>query len=401
MAVFWLWVVKTVSDTGDRSEHCPKLTLVLGPNGPPQPNLEVVPSPNGELVYADWLERTDPYNLYPFLFVLPSGGIFIAYHNEARILNPDTLGTETALPNMPADVEQGGRTYPFEGTGMALPMYAPYEDPMEIIVCGGSSPSSEALDDCVTITPDAEDPVWVVEKMPSKRVLSCMAPLPDGSLMIMNGAQQGIGGFDLAENPNLNAVHYDPTKPRNQRMTVMADTTIARLYHSEATLMDDGRILISGSDPQDPDFPQEYRYEVYIPPYLMGDPQRPAMEMNNLDWGYGDEVTVPITPSGAGVPAEDYRISLIAAISSTHGASMGHRTLFPATTCTAEACTVTAPPGPNIAPPGWYQVFLLDGDNVPSMAAWVRIGGDPAGFGDWPDNEGFSKPGMGAVEPLV
>jgi hypothetical protein len=34
----------------------------------------------------DWLLRTDPNNLYPFLFVLPGGGIFVLYYNEVRVL---------------------------------------------------------------------------------------------------------------------------------------------------------------------------------------------------------------------------------------------------------------------------------------------------------------------------
>ena len=63
--------------------------------------------------------------------------------------------------------------------------------------------------------------------------------------MIMNGGQQGRAGFGLATQPNLNAVLYDPTKPVNTRMSVMANTTVIRLYHSEAVLLQDGRILVS------------------------------------------------------------------------------------------------------------------------------------------------------------
>jgi hypothetical protein len=50
-----------------------------GSNGPPQPTLEILPKPAGgnTTVYLDWLQRTDPNNLYPFVIVLPSGGLFI------------------------------------------------------------------------------------------------------------------------------------------------------------------------------------------------------------------------------------------------------------------------------------------------------------------------------------
>jgi len=103
---------------------------------------------------------------------------------------------------------------------------------------------------------------------PSKRVLACMVPLPDGTYMIMNGAHKGVAGFGLANDPNLGAVLYDPTLPRSQRMSILNNTIVARMYHSEAVLIPDGRILISGSDPQTNfpngtvEYPEEFRVEV-------------------------------------------------------------------------------------------------------------------------------------------
>jgi len=95
-----------------------------------------------------------------------------------------------------------------------------------------------------------------------------MVSLPDGTFMIMNGATQGVAGFGLANNPNLNAVLYDPTQPIGSRFSILNNTIVARMYHSEAILLPDGRILVSGSDPQtdNPDgtvkYPEEFRVEV-------------------------------------------------------------------------------------------------------------------------------------------
>lgn len=105
---------------------------------------------------------------------------------------------------------------------------------------------------------------------PSKRVLTCMVALPDGTYMILNGATQGVAGFGLANNPNLGAVLYDPSLPRQQRMSILNNTIVARMYHSEAILLPDGRVLVSGSDPQtnNPDgtvkYPEEFRVEVCL-----------------------------------------------------------------------------------------------------------------------------------------
>jgi hypothetical protein len=84
-----------------------------------------LPKPAGgdTVIDLDWLARTDPNNLYPFVVVLPSQNLFIgtltsltrsyifhshlliaAYYNEARILEPATFTTIKTLPNIPGAV---------------------------------------------------------------------------------------------------------------------------------------------------------------------------------------------------------------------------------------------------------------------------------------------------------
>jgi hypothetical protein len=107
-----------------------------------------------------------------------------------------------------------------------------------------------------------------------------MVALPDGTFLILNGALHGVAGFGLAHGPNLGALLYDPDKPVNQRISILNSTIVARLYHSEvrrvcwpakirtlifatqAILLPDGRVLVSGSDPQDKINPEEFRIEV-------------------------------------------------------------------------------------------------------------------------------------------
>ena len=96
-----------------------------------------------------------------------------------------------------------------------------------------------------------------------------LVPLPDGTTLILNGAFQGVAGFGLANDPNLNAVLYDPTQTIGSRFSILGSTIVARMYHSEAALLPDGRVLVSGSDPQTanadgtPKYPEEFRIEVY------------------------------------------------------------------------------------------------------------------------------------------
>lgn len=75
---------------------------------------------------------------------------------------------------------------------------------------------------------------------------------------------------------------------------------------------------------------------------------------------------------------------------------MGMRTFFPAFACSGNVCTITAPPNPNVSPPAWHQLFVLDGP-TPSHSQWVRIGGDPGGLGNWPNFPDFKLPGVGPI----
>ncbi|KAF2025478.1 galactose oxidase [Setomelanomma holmii] len=367
-----------------------------GSNGPPVPNMEILPTV-GPVYEAQYLRDTDPYNLYPFLVVLPSGGIFIQYYNEARILDEVSLDTVKILPKVPATVNDpsGGRTYPYEGTQVLLPQFYPYDAPLEVLICGGAARAPRwGIDNCASIQPDAAQPQWTIERMPSRRVMSCMATLPDGTFLILNGATIGEAGFGLAEDPNLNALLYDSRKPRHQRISVMANTTVARLYHSEAVVMDDGRVLVTGSDPEDNTHPQEYRYEVFLPPYLLSGALQPVFTLSQNDWAWEAQYSFTMSSSSGG----DIKVSLLGSESSTHGSSMGARILFPQFSCSGNACTVTAPKGPYVAPVGWYRMFVLDGP-TPSHATWVRIGGDPGNLGNWPNAEAFKPlPGTGPVQ---
>ena len=71
---------------------------------------------------------------------------------------------------------------------------------------------------------------------------------------------------------------------------------------------------------------------------------------------------------------------------------MGGRTIFPEFHCAGNTCTIVAPPNAFVSPPGWHQLFILDGP-TPSHSVFVRIGGDPGRLGEWPPFPDFTLPG--------
>ncbi|KAF8196991.1 glyoxal oxidase N-terminus-domain-containing protein [Pholiota molesta] len=364
-----------------------------GSNAAPQPNLEILPKPAGSstVIPLDWLARTDPNNLYPFVIVLPSKNLFIGYYNEARILEPVNFNTVLQLPNIPGSVNNflAGRTYPLQGSAVPFPMKAPYTAPLTVLICGGGANGAG---------PEVPNANWTLERMPSRRVMPNMVSLPDGTFMILNGALEGVAGFGLANNPVFQALLYDPTQALGSRISLLNTTIVARMYHSEAVLLPDGRVLVSGSDPEtnNPDgtvkYPEEFRIEVYIPPYLNQGFKQPTFNISVTDWTYSNVVQITNVKLFQGTTS-GMRVSLVAATSSTHGNTMGARTLFPAFTCAGTTCSITAPPNAGVSPPGWHQLFILDGP-TPSHSVWVRIGGDPSQLGNWPNLPGFTVPGV-------
>ena len=67
-------------------------------------------------------------------------------------------------------------------------------------------------------------------------------------------------------------------------------------------------------------------------------------------------------------------VSLIAVASVTHSFDSNQRRMKPAFTSTANGVRVTMPGSGNIAPPGYYELSVVNGAGVPSVAAIVAIG---------------------------
>lgn len=53
-----------------------------------------------------------------------------------------------------------------------LPQVFPYTDLLSVLICGGSTPGGGfAIDNCVSMQPEAENATWVIERMVRKLIL--------------------------------------------------------------------------------------------------------------------------------------------------------------------------------------------------------------------------------------
>jgi hypothetical protein len=77
------------------------------------------------------------------------------------------------------------------------------------------------------------------------------------------------------------------------------------------------------------------------------------------------------TPDGPSIS----KVTLIALSSVTHGFNMGQRISRPLFSQATGGLNVTAPSNSNKTPPGFYMLFILNSNGVPSVAKIVQIGG--------------------------
>jgi Domain of unknown function (DUF1929) len=87
------------------------------------------------------------------------------------------------------------------------------------------------------------------------------------------------------------------------------------------------------------------------------------------DWSYGSAVDIQSPQAGNIASA-----CLIRNCVTTHSFDSGQRLVdCPITSQAGGAVRVTVTGNSNIAPPGWYMLFLVDQQGVPSVARWIHL----------------------------
>jgi hypothetical protein len=118
--------------------------------------------------------------------------------------------------------------------------------------------------------------------------------------------------------------------------------------------------------------------EVFSPPYLFkqdgsGDPApRPQISSAPDHVTYNAPFAIS-TPNAASIA----KVALVRLGAVTHSVNMDQRYVPLSFTASGGSVNATAPPNPNVAPPGVYMLFVIGTDGVPSVAKMVRVGTSP------------------------
>jgi hypothetical protein len=143
-------------------------------------------------------------------------------------------------------------------------------------------------------------------------------------------------------------------------------------------LLPDGTVLLTGGNPNQGVF--ENHIEIYQPSYLFNSDGSPATRPKAASnppssITYGQSFTLS-TPDASTIAS----VVLMKAGSVTHSFDMDQRYVGLSFTVgqASGSLSVTGPPNSNIAPPGYYMLFLVNKAGTPSLASWVQVSGAAA-----------------------
>ncbi|HWZ65731.1 MAG TPA: galactose oxidase-like domain-containing protein [Patescibacteria group bacterium] len=294
---------------------------------------------------------TQSIPVYPFMYQLPDG----------RVLQAGASEVATSTKVLDLTTQQWSTIDARIIDGASIANYAP-----NLFMKAGSAADSgntgASSNTAFTLDMSKPNPTWQpTGSMAFPRSFVNLVNLPDGTVLATGGDTTKTGSSNA--NGVLQAELWNPS---SGSWSTLASMSVARLYHSTALLMPDGRIFESGSG-GDAGVPDQKSYQIYSPSYLFKG-ARPTISSAPSTVAYGSNTFVG-TPDGASIS----KVTLIRTGSTTHSFDQNGRAVPLSFTQTAGGLNIQMPPNSNTAPPGYYMLFIVNSNGVPSVASMVRF----------------------------
>jgi len=298
---------------------------------------------------------------YPRQFVMHDGRVFGVSGRRMYIMSTDGTGTITDVGQLP------GHSF---GTSATAAMF----EPGKIIHAGGFS--NHGIGAVVIDTTSGTPVVSRTEDLAQpRRAWASTVLLADGKVMMVGGSYHS--NDDLTA--SLGTEVWDPA---SGKWSQYSRHELARLYHSTAILLMDGRILLAGGGSPGP--LNNLNGEIFSPPYLFDESgalaDRPDISYAPDKAAWGQNVDIRTNNN-----SDIERITMIKTGGITHGFNMDQRFLELDFVVDANSLSVTMPASGNIAPPGHYLMFVHDSNGTPSHAQMISLGNESAPVTPPPD----------------
>ena len=298
---------------------------------------------------------------YPRNFVAPDGKVFGYAPANGQMYRVDTTGSGTITMLGSFDTAYSGGWY------SSTAMYRPGR----ILQIGGNSNGAYTIDITGTAPVVAQ-----TQTMSSTRAWVNATVLADGKVVATSGS--AVPGATTGYN-NI-AETWDPATGQWHQGAVAQKM---RLYHSNALLLPDGSVLVSGGGAISPTYTSDpnknnLNAEIYYPPYLFTSTSpgtstravRPTVD-NVPTWiDIGKTFALDVTANAASVS----RVTLVKTGSMSHSFNMDQRFLDLTFNASGSHVAVQAPAHAGEAPPGFYLLFVFNEAGVPSVGKILRMG---------------------------
>lgn len=203
--------------------------------------------------------------------------------------------------------------------------------------------------------------------MHSKRIFANSVVLPDGSVFISGGQEHGVPFEDST--PSLTPELY---LPGTNEFIEQAPNSIVRVYHSMSILLPDATVFSGGGGLCGSCTTNHFDAQIFTPQYLLNDdgtaatrPTIKSVGAKTIDVGG----TLTFTTGSAIKSASFIRYG-----SATHSLNTDQRRV-PLTLKSAgtNSYSTVLPTDPGILIPGYWMLFVLNANGVPSVAATIMV----------------------------
>jgi len=291
--------------------------------------------------------------IYPHMFVLPDGHVVNTGSYElpvsARTLDVNAQSWTVVDPTM-------------LDAGSAV-MYIPGKVLKSGTSATSDPPFKSSVRNAYVLDMTQSSPSWrAISPMSFPRTYHNMTVLPDGNVLV-------TGGVGTTNPDDLQNVVYaaEMWSPITEAFTTLASMMTPRVYHSTALLLPDGRVLVGGGGQYQGSSPDQLNAEIYSPPYLFKG-SRPSVTSYPTSLHYGSPFTVQ-TPDAANISS----VALVRLGSVTHAFNQNQRYVPLSFTTSAGSLSVQAPTNANVAPPGYYMLFIVNSNGVPAIGVFVQL----------------------------
>jgi hypothetical protein len=319
---------------------------------------------------------------YPFLSTRPDGKVeLLGPREEMNTINTSGTGAITATEDR-------------DGINRDYGSFATY-DIGKVLVAGGGDITEGGQAHVPTKTARIVDTsgngttVTDTGSMSVGRRQHNLTVLADGSVLATGGQSRMANGLIDLNNPVFAAERWDPS---TDTWTVLSSASRVRQYHSSATLLPDGRVLTGGGGVCASCASSGYlekNIEYFQPPYLFkkdssGELASRPVITSAPDIVVHDEEFKITTAQAASID----KVGLVRLGANTHSQDQGQRyiPLREFTPSQDGTITATAPSTTNIAPAGYYMLFITDSAGVPSVAKIINLQPKRSDF----NGDGFS-----------